>query len=73
MGALLFTLLSKVILQYALQQVIVDSEVRGTTPEKLILMRYVLRYGRYVIFWSSIFYIFRYVEGGVLGNNNIST
>ena len=24
-----------------------------------------------VIFWSLIFFVFRYVEGGVLGNNNI--
>ena len=24
-----------------------------------------------VIFWSSIFFVFRYIEGGVLGNNNI--
>ena len=72
---------------------VVDSEVRGTTLQKLIVVGEVREYDssklivkwklkwkwsewvsevKWCLFWSLNFFIFRYVEGGVLGNNYIS-
>ena len=51
-----------------LQKLIVDSEVRGTTPQKLIMDESEKSES---IFGPLNFFIFWYIKEGVWGNNNI--
>ena len=57
---------------WAIPAIVVDSEVRGTTLQKLLQVKSEKVKVKWRIFWSLIFFVFGYVKGGVLGNNNIS-